>query len=117
MRNVDKIKALEKDLGRYQKKVADQAKELRRLKEALEAADIGNQQTQATVDAVLTAVTLHHGEIAYDPDDQTRELGWRLSVPLFSVQDVRSRYEIHARRDEDAGVYVLGVTARAEVAE
>lgn len=36
MRNVDKIKSLEKELGKYQKKVADQGKLLRKLRDELE---------------------------------------------------------------------------------
>ena len=37
-RNVDKIKRLEKEIGRYQKKVADQAKEKERLRRLLDIA-------------------------------------------------------------------------------
>ena len=55
-RNVDKIKRLEHELGRWRKKVADTAKENEKLREALAQADVGNQETQALVDAVLTAV-------------------------------------------------------------
>ena len=67
-RNVDKIKRLEHELGRWRKKVADTAKENEELREALAQADAGNQETQALVDAVLTAVVLEHGEQAMDPD-------------------------------------------------
>ena len=64
-RNVDKIKRLEHELGRWRKKVADTAKENEKLREALAQADVGNQETQALVDAVLTAVVLEHGERAW----------------------------------------------------
>lgn len=101
-RNVDKIKRLEHELGRWRKKVADTAKENEKLREALAQADVGNQETQALVDAVLTAVVLEHGE---------RALGWRLAVPFFSVKEMREKYEIHARRGED-GKYILGVMER-----
>ena len=67
-RNVDKIKRLEHELGRWRKKVADTANENEKLREALAQADVGNQETQALVDAVLTAVVLEHGERAMDPD-------------------------------------------------
>lgn len=111
MRNVDRIKALENEVGRYQKKVSDQYKELCKLRGELEAANIGNQQTQAAVDAVLTATVIQHGEIAKDPDTG-KEIGWRLSVPLFAVDDMRRKYEIHARRDMEKQTYVLGVALR-----
>ena len=39
-RNVDKIKRLEKEIGRYQKKVADQAKEKERLRRLLDPASV-----------------------------------------------------------------------------
>lgn len=81
-RNVDKIKRLEHELGRWHKKVADTAKENEKLREALAQADAGNQETQALVDAVLTAVVLEHGERAMDPDAPETALGWRLAVPF-----------------------------------
>ena len=126
-RNVDKIKALQKEndrlqdlfkkeLGRYQKKVADQDKEIKMLRGALEAANGGNRQTQTAVDAILTAVTIRYGTVARDPDDETIELGWRLSVPMFSIAEMRRKYEIHARRDEEAGLYVMGVAIREAAA-
>lgn len=110
-RNVDKIKRLEHELGRWRKKVADTAKENEKLREALAQADVGNQETQALVDAVLTAVVLEHGEQAMDPDAPETALGWRLAVPRFSVKEMREKYEIHARRGED-GKYILGVMER-----
>ena len=79
--------------------------------EALAQADAGNQETQALVDAVLTAVVLEHGERAMDPDAPETALGWRLAVPFFSVKEMREKYEIHARRGED-GKYILGVMER-----
>ena len=80
-------------------------------REALAQADVGNQETQALVDAVLTAVVLEHGEQAMDPDAPETALGWRLAVPFFSVKEMREKYEIHARRGED-GKYILGVMER-----
>ena len=112
-RNVDKIKRLEHELGRWRKKVADTAKENEELREALAQAqaDAGNKETQALVDAVLTAVVLEHGEQAMDPDAPETALGWRLAVPRFSVKEMREKYEIHARRGE-GGKYILGVMER-----
>ena len=43
-RNVDKIKRLEHELGRWHKKVADTAKENEKLREALAQADAGNKE-------------------------------------------------------------------------
>ena len=117
MRNVEKIKALEHELGRYRKKVDDQAKELQAMRAELEEERAGNGEIQAAVDAVLTAVVLHYGEAATDPDAPDKVLGSRLEVPVFSVAEMREKYEIHARRDEKAGVYVLGVAERTKGGE
>lgn len=114
MKNVEKIKALEHELGRYRKKVADQAKELSSVRAELEDARAGSLEIQTVVDAVLTAITLEHGTSAADPDAPDNALGWRLEVPMFSVPEMRRKYETHARRDEKAGVYVLGVAERAK---
>lgn len=111
-RNVDKIKRLEHELGRYQKKVADQARELGALRAELDKANAGNKETQAAVDAVLTAVVLGHGVQVEDPDQPGKVLGWRLVVPHFSVSEMQEKYEIHARRGEEADSYVLGVIPR-----
>ena len=112
-RNIDKIKRLENELGRYQKKVSDQEKVIRKLHGALAEADKGNRETQMLVDAVLTAAVIRLGETAKDPDTG-EDIGWRLSLPQFSVREMREKYEIHARRDKEAGEYILGVAERKE---
>ena len=115
MRNVDKIKSLEKELGKYQKKVADQGKLLRKLRDELERSHAGAIQLQAAADGLLTAVALEFGEIVRD-EETGAELGNRLTVPMFSLREMRQKYEVHARRDEEAKTYVLGIVPR-EVAE
>lgn len=111
-RNVDKLKRLKHELGRYQKKVADQSEEIGRLRKLLDQAEAGNRETQSLVDALLTAVVLEHGEQATDPDAPEKLLGWRLSVPVFSAAELRERYEVHARRSPEDERYVLGVVER-----
>ena len=115
MRNVDKIKSLEKELGKYQKKVAYQGKLLRKLRDELERSHAGAIQLQAAADGLLTAVALEFGEIVRD-EETGAELGHRLTVPMFSLRERRQKYEVHARRDEEAKTYVLGIVPR-EVAE
>lgn len=111
MRNVEKIKRLEHEIGRYQKKVTDQSNEERALRVELDAAHAGNRETQMAVDAMLTAIVLEHGVVAEDPDTG-EAIGWRLTVPRFSVAELRERYEIHARHDENPLICVLGVAVR-----
>lgn len=113
MRNIDKIKSLEKELGKYRKKVTDQDKIIRKLIGELKRAHAGVTQLQAATDAVLTAAALAHGEAVQD-EESGKSIGWRLRVPLFSIQEMRGRYEIHARRDEEEAAYILGVVERKE---
>lgn len=110
-RNVDKIKRLEHELGRYRKKVADQAKETKKLRQKVADADVGSAQLQAMVDAVLTAVALEYGLHVTDEEASGEELGWRLSLPLVDVAELRRRYEIHARKNASGGV-TIGVMER-----
>lgn len=116
-RNVDKIKRLEQELGRFRKKVADDSKEIENLRKMLVQANMGNQETQALVDAILTAVALHYGEDAVDPDDEGKVLGKRLTLPRFNALEMRSRYEVHARKDDETDSYVIGVVERETPAE
>ena len=66
MRNVDKIKALEKELGKYQKKVTDQNKLLRQLHKSLSRPHAGTIQLQNVTDGLFTAVALEYGETVKD---------------------------------------------------
>lgn len=113
-RNIDKIKRMEHELGRYRKKVADDAKENGRLKKLLEDAYKGNQQLQAMTDALLTAITLRCGEDALDPDDASKVLGKRIVLPRFNFMDMRTKYEVHARKDTEADAYIIGVVERVQ---
>lgn len=106
-RNVDKIKRLEKELGRWQKKVRDQRKELERLRQAEEDARQAVLGTGRLLDGILTALALHLGERAEDPDTG-EALGWRLTVPGFDLAETEQQYEVRARRDSGGG-YVVGV--------
>lgn len=112
VRNVDKIKQLEHEIGRRDKKISDQAKELEKLNRQLEQARAGSMEVQAVVDATLTAVVLARGVDAEDPDKPGTVLGKRMEIPAFNVKEMREKYEIHARRDEKGGLYVLGVVPR-----
>lgn len=121
MKKIDKIKKLREEndrltheLGRYMKKVADQAKVATRMRGDLDTAYIGNQQTQRAVDALMIQTALACGVDAVD-EDTGKIIGRRLCLPIFSVDDTLARYEVHARRDEEKGEYVIGVIARADL--
>lgn len=111
MRNVDKINGLERELGRYRKKVEDQTKENEKLRKVISDALSGNLELQRGLDAILAQTAITYGEDAADPD--TGEIiGWRLSLPLFSVSEILKCYEVRARKDEKTGAYIVGVVER-----
>lgn len=58
MRNIDKIANLEKELRRYQKKAADDAKLIARLRQELDGVDDGIRQLSAAADATITEILL-----------------------------------------------------------
>ena len=91
--------------------MADQAKETEKLRQKVADADAGSAQLSAMVDAVLTAVALEYGLHVTDEEASGEELGWRLSLPLVDVAELRRRYEIHARKNASGGV-TIGVMER-----
>lgn len=113
MRNADKIKALEKELGRYRKKVADQGKELNQLKEKLRTAYAGNIEINRTVDSVLAQTALAYGEDIRDEESGV-SLGRRLVLPISSIGKVLGKYEVKARRDDMEQVYYIAVVPREQ---
>lgn len=117
MRNVDKnkIKVLEKELGRYRKKVADQEKVIRKLARMEDNAVKANVEAHKAVDAILAQVAVKYGERARD-DETGEEIGYRMVVPAFSVDDTLREFEVRTRKDETAGEYIVGVMERRETA-
>lgn len=111
-RNADRIKKLRYELGRRDKKIADQERELAELRDLLEQGNAGSRETQAAVDALMTAAVLACGTEARDPDRPEAVLGKRLELPVFNVRELLERYEIHARRDGSKMAYVLAVAPR-----
>ena len=112
-RNIDKIKRLEHEIGRYRKKVADQSKVETRMRAMLEDAGAGAVQTHKAVDAILAQTAVTYGERVLD-EETGAEIGRRLTIPLFDVDDVLGKYEVRTRRDETDGTYVVGVVQRLE---
>ena len=113
MRNIDRVKTMEKELGRYRKKVADQSKEIQGLRKELEEMIAGNRETQMLVNALLGQLALRYGEAVQDPDSG-ETIGTRLRLSMFDVKETLDRYEVHARRDEKEQEYVIGVAPREE---
>nr|WP_326184239.1 hypothetical protein [uncultured Oscillibacter sp.] len=111
MRNCDKIKALEKELGRYRKKASDQEKIIASQHESIMLAHKGAAEIQQGVDAIIAQTALTYGADVTD-EETGAYLGKRLALPAFSVDDILARYEIRARKDEKTKEYIVGVVPR-----
>ena len=96
-RNRDKVKRVERELGRYQKKVADLTRENARLREDMK----GLNQLRMAFDAWTIQIALAYGEAVKDPDtgeDIPRMKALHLERP--KVSPLLGQYEIHQRVDE-----------------
>lgn len=96
-RNRDKVKRVKRELGRYQKKVADLTRENARLREDMK----GLNQLRMAFDAWIIQIALAYGEAVKDPDtgeDIPRMKALHLERP--KVNPLLGEYEIHQRVDE-----------------
>jgi len=109
-RNRDKVKNLEHELGRYQKKVG----ELMKLNAQLSRRAEGVTEISMATDALLAQGALTYGEDVID-EDTGLPIGMRLTLPKFDVRETYRRYEVHARRDGES--YVIGVGLRDDPAD
>ncbi len=106
-RNVDRIKELELELGRWKKRVSGQQKELARLKEELKEFEAGRAQLCQAADGVLAETAKTFGE-------RLKDGGWRMSIPAPSVARTARDYDVLAQRE--AGGYVVTVLPRKDQA-
>lgn len=96
-RNRDKVKRLEHELGRYQKKVGELMEANAKLREDLK----GLNQLRMAFDAWTIQIALAYGEAVKDPDtgeDIPRMKALHLERP--KVSPLLGQYEIHQRVDE-----------------
>lgn len=96
-RNRDKVKRLEHELGRYQKKVGELMKANTKLHEDIN----GLNQLRMAFDAWIIQIALAYGEAVKDPDtgeEIPRMKALHLERP--KVNPLFGKYEIHQRVDE-----------------
>ena len=104
--------AQKKELGRWQKKVKDQGRQIEALKQRLAAADAGAMEMNNLLTAILSQVAVRYGQPEPDPENPASPLGWRLELPMLGVSETLGKYEQHARRDTEKGLYIIGVVPR-----
>lgn len=96
-RNRDKVKRLEHELGRYQKKVGELMEANAKLRKDMK----GLNQLRMAFDAWTIQIALAYGEAVKDPDtgeDIPRMKALHLERP--KVSPLLGQYEIHQRVDE-----------------
>lgn len=96
-RNRDKVKRLEHELGRYQKKAGELMKANAKLREDIK----GLNQLRMAFDAWIIQIALAYGEAVKDPDtgeEIPRMKALHLERP--KVNPLLGDYEIHQRVDE-----------------
>ena len=108
MRNVDRIKSLEHELGRYRKKVEDQQKEMDKLNEMTRTQAEGADQVGILVDAILAATASRYGTVVEDDDGNV--IGFRLELEEFELERMRKLWQVSAQKHGDT--YTIGVMAR-----
>lgn len=99
---------LEVELGRYKKRCNDLMKINAELAKAVE----GVSAVTTLVDALHIQTALTYGEDALDPDTG-KPLGTkRLVLPIYDARELVRKYEVHSRRDEETGSYIVAVGLR-----
>lgn len=104
-RNRDKIKHLEHELGRYEKRCGD----LMKLNAQLSRRATGVAEISIATDALLAQVAMAYGKDAVDPDTGA-VIGKRLTLPKFDARETYRKHEVHARSDGEN--YIIGVGLR-----
>lgn len=100
-RNIDKIKELEYELGRWRKKAAEQQEQIKQLKSETEDAWDALRDINYAADSVLCNVALKFGE--------QEDGGYKISIPMPSVSDIMREYEVSTGRDKEGESYVVFV--------
>lgn len=115
MRNVDEIKRLKHEIGRYRKKIGDQQKENKDLKEQLEAFQAGMRELNMATDMILARTAMDHGEEVRD--DQTDALlGWRLKLNERITAALLEEVEVVSRFDKNEKCYIVAAMVKEESA-
>lgn len=109
--NVDKIKELKKKLAEAERYAARLEGMCKRQDQELAEAQQGAAELQAAMDGVMMAAVLSLGEEVREVDGQD-VVGWRLRLPAVDVRSLHARYQLHARRDQEEGGYVISVVLR-----
>lgn len=107
MTNKQKIREMEKELGRWKKHCEDLSKSNEKLLSERERV----RMCSGMLDAVMIQTALAYGADAVDPDSG-KVIGKRLALPEIDIRALTAKYELHARKDRETKEYIIGVGLR-----
>lgn len=68
-----------------------------------------NRELSFAMDGILAALAERYGEAERDGEEV---LGYRFQFPVGAFKTAVETYEVRSRKDEDSGMYVIGVIPR-----
>ena len=101
MKKRDEIKLLKHELGRYQKKVGDQSKEISALTKEARRLEVVNGAISRATDMILAQMCLTFGKEEEDADGAK----YHVSMPV-PREELLGKYHVDADRNED-GEYTV----------
>lgn len=105
------ISNAEYELGRYRKKVKEQAEELRMANRKLEDALDGVQELRVAVDAIICSLSKQYGERV--KDESTGEvIGYRIHVAYPFAMD--SQFSIRCSKQPESHEMTIGLIKKIE---
>lgn len=103
-----KTQELEKELGRWQKKVEDQKALLQKREEELGNAVNGLKEIGTLLDATMVQVAIQCGTKVTD-EESGEVIGYRLELPRLSVAEILAQWEVRVEWRYDGGYYIGAV--------
>lgn len=108
MKNVDKIKELEKELGRFKKKVGDDGKVIERLRE-----DIEGYKELLMLQGAICATLIH----LQATQSENQGGGNIITLPIEAVRSAVGKYNVRTKYDETRENYLIWVEEVAPAGE
>lgn len=112
MRKSEEIKQLKHELGRYQKKVGDQSKEITRLTKGWKKADAALAAAHHAMNLIVARVCQTFGTEVLDEDNGNEHIGYRMVMEM-PREELLSKYAIKTEAKED-GTVMIGLVLKEE---
>lgn len=110
MKKSEEIKKLKHELGRYQKKVGDQSKEIVRLTKGWKEADAAIAAAHHAMNLIIARVCKTFGTEVLDEDNGNAHIGYRMVMEMPS-EELLSKYTIKTERKEE-GTVMIGLVVK-----